>query len=148
MTYIDESHKHFTSVNNIYICQMPYDVLIVLIVYSRRLKLDLDLDMKYIYFMFVLHLMQVNTENKEPIMKQNKYCSNPTPKDIPIVYLTLNPVSTVSWLGKITQRQLVLNWKWPNISTKIKRKDESEHLNDWIGLFNINVSNGLRQEGS
>ena len=127
---------------------MPYDVLIVLVVYFRQLKLDLVLDMKYIYVMFVLHLMQEVTENIKPITKQNKYCSNPIPKDIPIVYLTLNPVSTVSWLGKITQRQLVLNWKWPNISTKIKHKDETDHSNDWIGLFNINVTDGLHLEGS
>ena len=148
MTYIDESHKHFTSANNIYTCQMPYDVLIVLVLHLRQFKLDLVLDMKYIYFLFVVNLMHVVTENKEPITKQNKYCSNPTPKDIPIVYLTLNPVSTVSWLGKITQRQLVLNWKWPNISTQINHKGETEHLNDWIGLFNINVSDGLHLEGS
>ena len=148
MTYNDGSHKHFTFVKDIYICQMPYAGLVVSIVYSRQFNLNLVLEMKYIYVIFVVNLKQLITENIEPITKQNTYCSYPTPKDIPIVYLTLNPISTVSWLGKITQRQLVLNWKWPNISKKAKDKDETEHIDDWIGLFNINVSNGLHLEGS
>ena len=142
-------HINILRLSRIFIrCQMPYAVLVVSIVYSRQFKFDLVLDMKYIYVIFVVNLKQLITETIEPITKQNTYCSNPTPKDIPIVYLTLYPISTVSWLGKITQRQLVLNWKWPNISKKGKHEDETEHINDWIGLFNINVSNGLHLEGS
>ena len=78
-----------------------------------------------------------------------KFCEHQIRKDIPIVYLTLNPISTVSWLGKITQRQLVMNWKWPssgtnNNQTTINRTGSNK---DWIGLFNIKVSNGINVEG-
>ena len=69
-------------------------------------------------------------------------------KDIPNIYLTLNPISTVSWMGRITQRQLVLNWKWPKISAVETQMNKSESKNDWIGLFNISLSNGLSVEGN
>ena len=71
----------------------------------------------------------LNRENK-------KFCSVTFEKDMPSVYLTLNPISRVSWLGKITQRQLVLNWK--HRMTK---------NGDWIGLFSFDVSNGINGHG-
>ena len=104
--------------------------------------------MKFSYFIFIVQLRHILTIDKGNSTIQRKYCSNPQRKDVPIVYLTINPISTVSWLGKITQRQLVLNWKWPNASMNIEFTKGNKFINDWIGLFNINVSNGLHLEGS
>ena len=87
----------------------------------------------------------INAEGKHNNEK-SKYCTNPIRKDIPILYLTLNPISTVSWLGKITQRQLVLNWKWPTLENGTKSGNQNPSTSDWIGLFNISVSNGLNLE--
>ena len=88
----------------------------------------------------------INAEGKYNNEKSN-YCTNPIRKDIPILYLTLNPISTVSWLGKITQRQLILNWKWPTLVNGTKSGNQNPSTSDWIGLFNISVSNGLNLEG-
>ena len=59
--------------------------------------------------------------------------------DVPIVYLTLSPISTVSWSGKIRQRQLVLNWRWEKNDTPESVMTPAQD-GDWIGLFNYNVS--------
>ena len=74
-------------------------------------------------------------------IEEHKFCLNTTIKDIPIVYLTLNPISTVSWLGTITQRQLVMNWKWPSSNVSDKTNNVTGLNDDWIGLFDINISN-------
>ena len=103
--------------------------------------------MKCIFFVIVANLTTlINAEGKSNNEKSS-YCTNPIRKDIPILYLTLNPISTVSWLGKITRRQLVLNWKWPTLENGTKSEDQSKSTSDWIGLFNISVSNGLNLEG-
>ena len=79
-------------------------------------------------------------------IEETKFCSNPINNDVPKVYLTIDPISTVSWLGTITQRQLVLNWKWPLLAAD--NKTNSTGLKgDWIGLFNANVSNGAKLKG-
>ena len=75
-----------------------------------------------------------------------KFCSNPIKKDVPKVYLTIDPISTVSWLGTISQRHLVLNWKWTLLAAD--NETNSTGLNgDWIGLFNANVSNRAKLKG-
>ena len=81
--------------------------------------------------------------------EKDRFCEHHIRKDIPTVYLTLNPISTVSWLGIITQRQLVMNWKWPSSGKTDNQTDVSrtESKGDWIGLFNMNLSNGINVEG-
>ena len=100
--------------------------------------------MCFVIVVFLCTLINAGGKHKK---EKSSYCSNPIRKDIPILYLTLNPISTVSWLGKITQRQLVLNWKWPTLENGTKSENQSQSTSDWIGLFNISVSNGLNLEG-
>ena len=104
------------------------------------------ISMRYVYLsfeiLFYIFLLLILVHGIE----ETKFCSDPIRKDIPQVYLTIDPISTVSWFGTITQRHLVLNWRWlyqlpnnTNNSTGLK--------GDWIGLFNSNVSNGARLKG-
>ena len=81
--------------------------------------------------------------------EKNSFCKHQIRKDIPTVYLTLNPISTVSWMGTITKRKLVMNWKWPSSgkSNNQTNTNKIELNDDWIGLFNIKVSNGINVEG-
>ena len=85
-------------------------------------------------------------------IEKDRFCEHPLRKDIPTVYLTINPISTISWLGTVTQRQLVMNWKWPEKESSGNTTDNqtvsrTESKGDWIGLFNMNVSNGINKEG-
>ena len=79
--------------------------------------------------------------------EQRSFCKNPIRKDIPLVYLTINPISTVSWIGKITQRQLVMNWKWASSGKTNHETNRTGIINDSIALFHINVSSLANLKG-
>ena len=102
--------------------------------------------MRYVYLIFETLFYIFSLLIFAHGIEETKFCSDPIRKDIPQVYLTIDPISTVSWFGTITQRHLVLNWRWlyqlPN------NTNNSTGLNgDWIGLFNANVSNGAKLKG-
>ena len=104
------------------------------------------ISMRYVYLsfeiLFYIFLLLILVHGIE----EAKFCSDPIRKDIPQVYLTIDPISTVSWRGTITQRHLVLNWRWPLLA--VDNNTNSTGLNgDWIGLFNANVSNGAKLKG-
>ena len=102
--------------------------------------------MRYVYLIFETLFYIFSLLIFAHGIEETKFCSNPIRKDIPQVYLTIDPISTVSWFGTITQRHLVLNWRWPLLA--VDNNTNSTGLNgDWIGLFNANVSNGAKLKG-
>ena len=105
--------------------------------------------MNCIVIIVVVSLYFISTLIFDVCGENDRFCEHEIRKDIPIVYLTLNPISTVSWLGTITHRQLVMNWKWPTSGDNNNQRNvNTTGLNsDWIGLFNIKVSNGINVEG-
>ena len=118
---------------------------IVLLAATTHLHVKI-LSMKFIHLSFGLLLYILSLLIFAHGIEETKFCSNRINKDVPKVYLTIDPISTVSWLGTITQRHLVLNWRWlyqlpnnTNNSTGLK--------GDWIGLFNSNVSSGASLKG-
>ena len=86
-------------------------------------------------------------------MAANTICSdNFVTKDLPYVYLTLSPISKVSWSGKVSQSHLVLNWTWKRMGKGTRNNDNGERNfstldGDWVGLFSYNVSNGPYNSG-
>ena len=135
---VDEKLNNFLDTRALLVCSLKQQIVGLILV----------LDMKYRCLVIFAYLFQVVIAGKGIINEKNQYCSYSMRKDIPIVYLTLNPISTVSWMGTITQRQLVLNWKWPSTSDEEDHMNKNESKNDWIGLFNISLSNGLNLEGT
>ena len=98
---------------------------------------------------FVVSIYYIATLNFGYCSESQTFCEHQIRKDIPIVYLTLNPISTVSWLGKINQRQLILNWKWPSAGKSNNKTNItfSGSSGDWVGLFEIKAPNGINIDG-
>ena len=59
---------------------------------------------------------------------------SPVPLTRPLVYLTVGARASVSWLGRVDARRLVLNWEAPGGETK------SGGDPDWVGLFGADPS--------
>ena len=45
--------------------------------------------------------------------------------DVPLVYLTVSAKASVSWIGSVDSRHLVLNWQRPKVVNST----------DWVGIF-------------